>query len=157
VELTGQVVTFIMTIATGILLGTLFDCYRVLRSAFTPQTVITWFTDLLYWFIATVVVFIALVLSNWGELRFYVFIGILGGLGLYYKWLSVWAIRFLSSGIQVFIKAIRIMKKIIIITLIKPGMYCIGLISWPLGFLWNKVITRYRTWHTTLLDEEKKQ
>ena len=84
-ELNGQVFTFLMTIVTGMLLGGLFDCYRVLRRTFKPKAFMTWLADLLYWLVATVVMFIALVFSNWGELRFYVFIGVLSGLGVYYR------------------------------------------------------------------------
>lgn len=155
-ELTNQVTTFVMTMVIGILLGVLFDGYRVLRGIFNPRALMTWFTDLLYWLIATAVVFISLVLSNWGELRFYVFIGIIGGLGLYYKWLSLWAIRLFSSGIGFIITGLRFMKRIFILVILRPGVYCIRIVSWPFVFLWHKVMV---WWHTLWIkppDDEKK-
>lgn len=155
-ELTSQVLTFVMTIVTGILLGALFDCYRVLRSTFNPQAFMTWLTDLLYWLIATGVVFVSLVLSNWGELRFYVFIGILGGLGVYYKWLSLWAIRLLSHGIRILIAGVRLLKRILITGVLRPSVYCIRIVSWPLRFLWHKGILWHRRRWTKPPEEEKK-
>lgn len=155
-ELTSQVITFVMTMITGILLGALFDGYRVLRGIFTPGAVTTWFTDLLYWLIATIVVFIALVLSNWGELRFYVLIGIVGGLGLYYKWLSLWVIRLFSKVIRFIMASLIFLKRMLIGVIIRPGMYCMRLISWPLVFCWHKVIAYYHTRWPKVPEDEKK-
>lgn len=156
VELTGQVMTFVMIMVTGMVLGVLFDFYRVLRGTFNPQALMTWFTDLLYWLIATAIVFFSLVLSNWGELRFYVFIGILGGLGLYYKWLSLWAIRLFSSGIGFIIAGLRFMKRIFIHIILRPGIYCIRMVSWPLVFLWHKIMAWCHTRWIKSPDDEKK-
>ena len=134
-DLAGQVLTFVTTIITGLLLGALFDCYRVLRGTFNPKAVITWFADLLYWLIATAVVFIALVFSNWGELRFYVFIGILSGLGLYYNFLSLYVIRLFASAIRLIIAGLVLMRKIFIGVIIKPCVYCMSMVSWPFRFV----------------------
>ncbi|WP_378955339.1 spore cortex biosynthesis protein YabQ [Pelosinus sp. sgz500959] len=138
-EINSQVLTFVMTILTGILLGGLFDCYRVLRRTFEPRVFMTWFTDLLYWLVATAVMFISLVLSNWGELRFYVFMGVLSGLGLYYHWLSLYVIRLLLWGIEFLIKILQLMKKIVIGVLIRPGLYFIRIAVWPFIFTYKKI------------------
>lgn len=155
-ELTGQVTTFIMTIGTGILLGVLFDCYRVLRGAFAPKAVMTWFTDLLYWLIATAVVFISLVLSNWGELRFYVFIGIISGLGLYYKWLSFYLIRLVARGVCFIILVLRFLKRIVIIIVVRPIVYCMRMVSCPFQFLWHQLVMWCRMRWIKPADDEKK-
>ena len=117
-ELTNQIWIFSITILTGILLGILFDGYRVLRNNCKPREIWTWFTDLLYWLLATAVVFTALIASNWGELRFYVFMGILSGLGIYYSWLSLYAIRLFTSGIRLLIRSVGLLKKVWLTTLI---------------------------------------
>jgi len=141
---------------TGILLGGLFDCYRVLRGTFKPKVLVTWFTDLLYWLIATAVVFIALVFSNWGELRFYVFIGILGGLVLYYNWLSLYIIRLFSCMIKLIIAALSLMKKIFIGVFLKPGVYCMRMVSWPVRFVGRKATAWYRIqWSKLPIEKEK--
>lgn len=145
-ELSGQVLTFVFTIITGIFLGGVFDCYRVLRGIFNPKTLITWFTDLLYWLIATAVVFIVLVFSNWGELRLYVFIGILSGLVLYYNFLSLYAIRLFSKTIKLIIAGLSLMKKIFMSAFVKPGIYCMRIISCPFMFIGRKATA----WHRAL-------
>lgn len=154
-ELTGQVMTFLITIMTGILLGTLFDCYRVLRGTFKPKVLVTWFADLLYWLVATAVVFFALVFSNWGELRLYVFIGILSGLGLYYNWLSLYVIRLFSGVIRLTIAGLSLMKRIIIGTILKPGRYCLGIASWPFRFVSRKATAWCHTRWPKLPNDEK--
>ena len=154
-ELTGQVLTFVMTIMTGILLGVVFDSYRVLRGTFNPKPLLTWFTDLLYWLVATAVVFIALVFSNWGELRFYVFIGILSGLGLYYNWLSLYIIRIFSNTIKLIIAGLNLMKKTFIGAFLKPGVYCIRMASWPFMFVGCKMIAWYNVRYPKPPDDEK--
>ena len=155
-ELTSQIMTFIMTMVTGVVLGLLFDGYRVLRGTFNPRKGMTWFTDLLYWLIATGIVFISLVFSNWGELRFYVVIGIVSGLGLYYKWLSLWAIGLFSSGVKLIIVGLGFIEKMLIFVIWRPMKYCIRIVSWPLLFCWNKLVFHWRSVWARLPEDEKK-
>ncbi|MBC8016434.1 MAG: spore cortex biosynthesis protein YabQ [Sporomusaceae bacterium] len=155
-EFTGQVLAFAITIVTGILLGLLFDCYRVLRGTFNPRSVVTSLTDLLYWLIATAVVFAAVVLSNWGELRFYVFFGILSGLGLYYKWLSLYSIRMFSMIIRLIIAGLSLLKRIFIGVVVRPGRYCIRMAIKPITYSCRRTTVWWRTrWPKPPEDEEK--
>lgn len=155
-ELSGQVISFAMTIGTGILLGSLFDCYRVLRGAFAPKAVMTWFADLFYWGVATAVVFISLVLSNWGELRFYVVIGILSGVTLYYKCLSHYLIRLFAQGIRLLIIGVGYCKSLFVTILIRPFLYCMKILSWPFHFIWKQLVVWCHTrWIRPPNDEKK--
>lgn len=155
-QVDSQLYTFIITIATGILLGALFDCYRVLRGTFRPRAVMTWVTDLLYWLIATVIVFLALVVSNWGELRFYVFLGIVSGVILYYRLLSLYAIRLLLAIIRL-IKGIVTLFKKAVVFIIKPIVLCINIIYWPFRFFGSKAKGWYYTKFPKPPIDEKKQ
>jgi spore cortex biosynthesis protein YabQ len=143
VEFNSQVISFVITIAAGIVLGVLFDCYRVLRGTFRPKCLMTCLTDLLYWLVATVIVFLALILSNWGELRFYVFLGILSGVGLYYRLLSVYAIRLFIGLIRLVKSIVVLIGKIINGFFIRPVLVCIKILTWPFQFVGN----RLRTWY----------
>lgn len=155
-EFTGQVLAFVITIVTGILLGLLFDCYRVLRGTFNPKAAVTWLTDLLYWLVATAVVFVAVVLSNWGELRFYVFFGILSGLGLYYKCLSLYSIRIFSMMIKLIIAGLSLIKRIFIGAILKPGAYCMRMAIYPMACACRKISAWWRIrWPKPPEDEEK--
>lgn len=92
--------TFVVTIAIGALLGILFDFYRVVHGRVRPRAIFTSVSDFIYWIAATVIIFAGLVASNWGELRAYVFIGLLGGAIIYFRLLSRYItaifIRFLT-------------------------------------------------------------
>lgn len=100
-SLAGQTYAFLMTILAGGIAGFLFDLYRVARSMMRPRQVATAMTDLLYWIVVTPIVFAMLLAGNWGELRFYVLIGLGVGLLLYFQALSplvVWSVVNLLRG-----------------------------------------------------------
>lgn len=105
-SLAGQTYAFLMTILAGGVIGILFDVYRVLRSAFRPRQIATAVTDLLFWIVVTPTVFALLLAGNWGELRFYVAIGLALGLLLYFQALSalmIWFLAGLTRGIGHFL------------------------------------------------------
>jgi len=83
-----QIIAFAVTIAIGFLAGILFDVYRIIRGLWQPKRIGTFIGDVIFWFIMTCLVFILLLLGNWGELRIYVFIGITTGYFLYLKYFS---------------------------------------------------------------------
>jgi|GEM_PF-1341518 len=108
-SLAGQTYAFLMTILAGAVAGLLFDLYRVLRSAFQPKQFLTALTDLLYWIVVTPIVFAMLLAGNWGELRFYVLIGLGLGLLLYFQTLSsvvIWAFAGALRGMGHFLGAV---------------------------------------------------
>lgn len=97
-----QLETFLCLALTGIALSFLFDCYRLARGTASPRGVITAVTDLLFWLLATVVVFAVLIRSNWGEMRLYVFISLIGGVLVYYQLLSHRALKIIRVGLKTF-------------------------------------------------------
>lgn len=95
VSLTGQLYAFLMTVVAGVSMGMLFDFYRVLRAGFRPKRWLSMLCDLLYWVVVTPVVFFVLLLGNWGELRYYVLVGMLLGVFLHFQVFSsllLWAL-----------------------------------------------------------------
>lgn len=80
----GQVYGFAATIAAGLSLGLLFDLYRLWRRATRPQRLVTAVSDALFWVVATPLTYFYLVVGNWADLRFYVVLGLLLGLLLYF-------------------------------------------------------------------------
>ena len=95
--LAGQVYGFAATIAAGLSLGLLFDLYRLWRRATGPKKTVTVLSDILFWVIATPLTYVYLLMGNWGELRFYVFVGLLLGLFLYFSVFSVIVINLLLT------------------------------------------------------------
>lgn len=78
-----QVYSFFVMALAGIALGLCFDTYRILRFFWRPDWLGTAAGDLLFGLVAGLLLATALLLASWGELRLYVFLGVLAGFGLY--------------------------------------------------------------------------
>jgi spore cortex biosynthesis protein YabQ len=140
----GQIDTFLITVATGVFLGLLFDFYRVLRALYRPRWLLTSLADLLYWLAATGVVFLALLFGNWGELRLYVFIGLaLGALG-YYRLLSRQAVRLMIGALRAVAWAARTAGRIFSFLVVRPAGFVIRLATGPLRRLGGLIAARRR-------------
>lgn len=90
--------------SSGWLLGIVFDGYRVISRPFKLNRFTFSILDIVFWLFATVLVFRMLYLSNYGELRLFIFIGLLLGLWFYYQFVSVytvvvikWAVAFVQK------------------------------------------------------------
>lgn len=93
-----QFYAFFMIVLSGIALGILFDLLRALRGYYRPNRWVGAAGDLLFWGAATLLMATGLFFSNWGEFRFYVLVGALLGLGLYY-WLASPVILAIVRGV----------------------------------------------------------
>lgn len=82
-SLSQQLYAFALTILAGVSFGFVFDIYRVVRGIIKPGPINTSLMDLVFWLIVTPVTITYILLANWGELRFYVFIGLGLGVGFY--------------------------------------------------------------------------
>lgn len=116
-----QLYAFGMTVVAGIAAGLVFDLYRLVRRHLRPNPAVSWLMDLLFWLVLTPVVFALLLVGNWGELRFYVFLGLASGLVLYFGLFSQ-PVRGIMAGLcrclgQSLLFACRLL---------------VGLLSWPL-------------------------
>jgi len=76
---------FLTSIYGGLIIGFVYDIYRVLRYFLKPKKIATFFEDLTFWIFASLIIFYILIKSNWGEIRGYIFIGFLVGTILYLK------------------------------------------------------------------------
>jgi spore cortex biosynthesis protein YabQ len=68
---------------TGIFLGASYDLLRLLRGLIPHSDLMVNLEDLLYWITMSLVVFVRLYDRTDGQLRGYVFLGLLAGLGAY--------------------------------------------------------------------------
>lgn len=79
---------FLTSIYGGLLVGLVYDLYKVFRYFLKPKKIATIIEDVLFWFVITIIVFTVLIKSTWGELRGYIFIGLFMGVFLYFKFIS---------------------------------------------------------------------
>jgi spore cortex biosynthesis protein YabQ len=146
-EASGQVQLFILIVLAGMAMGILFDFYRVVRGIFRLKLIMTSFLDLLYWLVAVFVVFGVLLAGNWGEVRLYVFIALLTGAYLYYRYFSRYSMHLMIHIIRKFIVALNYLR-LVLLGIIKPFRYIAALIIKPL-ILIGKKIRQYFKSHQT--------
>jgi len=79
--------------ACGCMLGGVLDMYRVITGLTRMKRWLIPLFDILYWLGAMVLVFRVLYLSNLGEVRLFVFLGLFAGLAVYYASISSYVIR----------------------------------------------------------------
>ena len=79
----NQAYLFLVFSLTGVILGVLFDFFRVLRKTFKTGDFVTYIEDILYWILAGIIVLYNIWFFNNGEIRFFMIIGIIMGSIIY--------------------------------------------------------------------------
>lgn len=102
----NQLYTFLLFILTGIVIGIVFDIFRIFRRSFKTNDIINYIQDILFWFVTGCILLFSIFTFNNGELRGYIFIGIILGLVLHLIVLSKYLIN-------MFLKIINLLRRII--------------------------------------------
>lgn len=106
-DMNRQVTLLLFSIASGILIGILFDIYRVIRGEERPGNIVTAIEDILFWILTGVLVFIFMMYTNYAFLSFNIFVYIAIGLVLYFSILSKYFINVFSVFLGVFLLITR--------------------------------------------------
>lgn len=77
---------------SGILIGGMFDLYRIIRGEKVPQIIVI-IEDILFWILVSMVVFTFLLYTNYAFLGFYVYLFMIIALSIYIKVISPIFIR----------------------------------------------------------------
>lgn len=104
--ITTQTNLFLIFIINGFLIGLLFDFFRILRKTFKTNDIMTYIEDILFWILTGCIILYSIFVFNNGEIRLFLFIGIILGILLYMLFLS-------SHIIKVNVTIINFLKKII--------------------------------------------
>lgn len=123
-EVYSQLFCLGIFIITGISIGLLFDIFRILRKSFHTADWITYIQDVLFWILAGSMMLFSIFTFNHGEIRSYVFIGILIGVVIYMLAISKLIVKS-SVTIILFVKKIlsypiHLIEKIVKIIIINP-------------------------------------
>ena len=78
-----QVYNFFIFIILGMIVAFIFDVFRILRKTFKTNNIITYLEDILFWIISGFLIMLSIFTFNNGEIRFYLFIGLLLGILMY--------------------------------------------------------------------------
>ncbi len=120
-----QLLSFFIYTIIGIIISIIFDIFRVLRKTFKTPDIITYIEDAIFWIITGLIILFSIFTFNNGELRVYIFIGIIIGIILYMLFISKYFIK-----LNVFI--INLIKNTIykiLHIIIKPIKYVIILLK----------------------------
>ena len=82
--ISGQATTFLITVALGFVLGIFYDVFRIFRQSLALRAVLGALFDMLFWLSVTLILFFVLLHVNFGELRFFSFLGIALGMILHF-------------------------------------------------------------------------
>ena len=141
-----QLTTFIYFIITGMVLGIIFDIFRILRKSFKTSDIITNIEDIIFGITTGIILLMSIFLFNNGELRLFVFIGIIFGIIIYMLIISKYFIK-LNVAIINFIKKIIILLTkpfIILLKLIKRiFLRPISFICINLKLLFKKILKKF--------------
>ena len=105
IMVTNQAYLFLIFTINGIIIGLLFDFFRISRKVFNTKDVVTYIEDVLFWILSGAIVLYSIFVFNNGELRLYMFLGIVLGAFIYLLYIS-------SYIIKINVKVIHLLKKI---------------------------------------------
>lgn len=133
--ITNQAYLFFIFILNGIIIGLLFDFFRILRKTIKTKDIITYLEDFIFWILTGTIILYSVFTFNNGEIRFYMFIAMLIGIITYMLFVSRYFINInvaiINTVKNVLIKIVQIisipfvfifktLKKI----LMKPICFC---------------------------------
>ncbi len=116
----NQLYTLLYFILVGIIIGILFDIFKVIRKCFKTSDFIIYIHDFLFWILAATILLFSIFMFNNGELRAYIFIGIILGIIVYLLIFSKYLVKILVNIIDFFKRIIAYPIKLIKKYLISP-------------------------------------
>ena len=110
----NQANLFLIFTIEGIIIGLIFDIFRILRKSFKTSDIVTYVEDILFWLITGIILLYTIFVFNYGEIRFFMFVGIFLGAMFYMLLISRYVIKISVTVIEILKKIITIIFKIII-------------------------------------------
>ena len=99
----NQAQLFLVFIINGIIIGILFDFFRILRKSFKTKDLVTYIEDFIFWILTGFSILFTLFKFNNGEIRLYMFLAIAIGVLLYMLIFSSYIIK-INVSIIIFLK-----------------------------------------------------
>ena len=161
--ITNQAILFAIFLLNGVIIGFLFDIFRILRKSFKTSDIVTYIEDILFWIFTGIIILYSIFTFNNGEIRLFMIIAVIIGSGIYLLYISSYVIK-INVTIILFCK--KIIYKIfsilifpikIILTflrkiLIKPVDFIILNIRKTFKTIFNKITKN----NTKIIKKDKK-
>ncbi len=104
----NQIYCFFIFIVVGVIISILFDIFRILRKVFKTPDIITYIEDIIFGVLAGIIIIYSIFVFNNGEIRSYLFLGIIIGILVYLFTLSKIFVKF-GNKILTFLKNILLL------------------------------------------------
>lgn len=108
-SLYDQIKILIIFAITGIIIGLLFDFFRIQRKVIKTFDFITYLQDALFWILSGIVLIISIMNFTNGEIRSYMILGIIIGVVLYFNTFSKYIMKISVDIANFFIKILHIL------------------------------------------------
>ncbi len=129
----NQLTTFFIYVIAGMAICIFYDIFRVLRKSIKTSNIVTYIEDVIFWVIVCAFLIWLIFKVNFGELRSYIFIGlILGGI--------IYLLTFSKYFITINVRILTALKKIII----KIFTPIINIIKKPIIFVYINIKKIYK-------------
>ncbi len=111
VSVSNQAYVFLNCILGGLLVGLLFDIFRLSRKYLSSKDIVTYIEDILFWFLVGAIVLLTAFFSNNGEIRGYVLLGIFLGAVFYFLVFSRLILNTLSRLVDLVVRILRFLAR----------------------------------------------
>lgn len=111
---TNQAYLFLIFILNGLIIGFLFDFFRILRKTIKTSDFVTYMQDFIFWILTGIIILYFIFTFNNGEIRLFLFLGIITGILIYMLLLSKFIIKINVAIINFFKKILGIPIKFMI-------------------------------------------
>lgn len=91
--ITNQAYIFMIFVIIGVIIGVLFDFFRILRKSIKTKDFVTYIEDVLFCILTGVILLYSIFTFNSGEIRIYIFIGVLFGVLIYMLSISKYFVK----------------------------------------------------------------
>ncbi len=116
--ITSETILFLIFLLDGAIVGLLFDIFRILRKSFKTPDLITYIEDIGFGILSGAILIFSIIIFNKGELRLFIFLGIILGLVIYMLTISKYVINISVKIIKFITKIVTAILKIILSPLI---------------------------------------
>ena len=106
----NQAYLFLVFTLTGFIIGALFDVFRILRKSFKTSDFITYLEDILFWVLTGFLIIYNIWYFNDGEIRLFMFLGLIMGILIYLLLLSKFFIILMTFIIDIIKKILKILQ-----------------------------------------------
>lgn len=108
-SISNQITTLLIFAVTGVIIGILFDFFRIQRKIIKTFDFVTYIQDILFWLFSGITVIFSITKFTNGELRSYMVFGIVLGIIIYFSIFSKFVIKISVSIIQFLLKILSIL------------------------------------------------